>query len=172
MNTPPARSLVWTPLAAAGGDYAVAQGPRYAALSSVTLDQSLSAVVEYLNRHGWAVTYAWEPGQPSRGLYAVDDWLAGLSPDPTDHHRWIWIEANRTGSTTTLGEHAPWPFTFYRVAQAFEATPAPPSAAPVLPPAAAIATAAPAAGPSAMVVGVGLGALAVAVFFVVRGLVR
>jgi hypothetical protein len=122
---------VWQELPIAGS-ITVEQGQRYAALADVTRNASLSSIVSYLGGHGWAVTYAWEEGQPSRGLYAVDAWLAGLSPDTTDNHRWVWIEANRTGQTTAVSAASSWPLTVYALGKAFEAVAAPPGAAPSL----------------------------------------
>lgn len=154
--------LVWSQIAPGGGSFTVATGQRYAALASVTRDQTLPAVVNYLSGHGWLVTYAWEQGQASRNTYAVDDWLSSLAPDTAGNHRWVWIEADRTGATATLGQSAPWPFTFYSIAHAFLATPAPPGASasaapgPALPPASSIA--APSAGPSPAAIAVGAGA--------------
>jgi hypothetical protein len=131
--------LVWREIAPnASGDFAIAQGGRYAVLASVSRNYSIAAVLDYLKGHGWQVTYSWEQGAASRDTYAVDAWLQSLPPDPTDNHRWIYGEANRTGSSTTLSQDPPWPFTIYHVAHALHAEPAPATpaggaAAPTLP---------------------------------------
>lgn len=134
-STTPNAAKVWQELPLTGGSVTAAQGQRYAALADVSRDETLASIVNYLNGHGWTVTYSWEQGQASRGLYAVDAWLAALSPDTTDNHRWVWIEANRTGDTASLGASSPWPFTIYALAHVFQAVDAPPGGgATVLPP--------------------------------------
>jgi hypothetical protein len=122
---------VWQELPIAG-QISVAQGQRYAALADVTRDASLSSIESYLTAHGWAVTYGWQEGQASRGLYAVDAWLDGLSPDATSNHRWVWIEANRTGPAASVGAASSWPLTIYALGKAFVAVAAPPGALPSL----------------------------------------
>jgi hypothetical protein len=112
------------------GSFPIAQGARYAVLASVTRNYSLAEVASYLNGHGWQTTYAWEEGSPTRGLYAIDTWLASLAADATNNHRWVYGEANRTGASESLGAHAPWPFTFYAIAHVFRAVPAPPGQTP------------------------------------------
>jgi len=127
--------LVWSEQAANGSDYDFASGGRYAVLASVSLNYSLSDVTSYLTNHGWAVTYAWEQGTPSRGIYPVDAWLDGLAPDTTSNHRWLYAEANRTGGDTSYGVNAPWPLTIYSISHVLHAEPAPAGQeAPVLPP--------------------------------------
>lgn len=160
LGQPPAStpSLVWQSIAPSGDSYQVQQGARYAALASVSKNYALSDVVSYLGSHGWIVTYSWEQGQASRGLYPVDDWLSSLAPDTTDNHRWLYAEANRSGADASLGVKAPWPFTFYSIANVFQAVPAPavaPSAAPVapvLPPPASVSASSPAPAPVAVYV--------------------
>ncbi len=134
VTTTAASGKVWKDLALTSGNVAAVSGQRYAALADVSRNVALPSIVSYLNGHGWTVTYAWEQGQASRGLYAVDAWLAGLSPDSTDNHRWVWIEANRTGDDASLSTTAPWPLTIYAISHAFEAVDAPPGGATVLPP--------------------------------------
>lgn len=129
--------LVWSEEAPSGDSYPFSQGHRYAVLASVSQNYSLSDVTSYLTNHGFDVTYAWEQGTPTRGVYPVDDWLASLAPDVTGNHRWLYAEANRTGSDTTYGITSPWPFTIYTISHVLLAVPAPldaPNAAPVLPP--------------------------------------
>ena len=171
LGQPPATSLVWQSIAPSNGSYSVAQGARYAGLASVSKNYSLADVQNYLNGHGWAVTYAWEQGQASRAEYAIDDWLASLAPDTTDNHRWLYVEGNRTGSDATLGASAPWPFTFYAIANVFQAVPAPPSApapAPTLP--ATVTPAAPStSSPATYVVGgIAAGALLTGALFALK----
>lgn len=150
-----AAHLVWSEQAPDGDKYAFGQGHRYAVLASVSQNYSLSDVTSYLTNHGFDVTYAWEQGTPTRDMYAVDDWLASLSPDPTSNHRWLYAEANRTGADTTYGITSPWPLTIYTISHVLLAVPAPPgqpNAAPVLP-----AGGAQAAAPSGPSVGVIVG---------------
>jgi hypothetical protein len=129
-------SSVWDEERPASGDYALAQGGRYAVLASVSRNYSLAEVASYLTGHGWAVTYLWEEGSPTRDTYAIDAWLSSLGPDPTGNHRWVYGEGNRVGESATLGRVPPWPFTFYSLSHVFRAVPAPPGAgggAPALP---------------------------------------
>ncbi|MGH8749939.1 MAG: hypothetical protein ACREU5_12645, partial [Burkholderiales bacterium] len=118
-------------IAPSDGEYAAAQGHRYAALASASKNYSLAQIEDYLNAHGWSVTYAWEQGTPTRGQFAVDTWLASLPADTTDNHRWIYAEANRTGPDASLGADPPWPLTLYHLAHVFEAVPG--AAVPTLP---------------------------------------
>jgi hypothetical protein len=119
-------NLVWTEIFPdSSSDFAVTSGQRYAGLASASLNYTLASIVSYLNAHGWTVTYSWEYGTPTRNTYQIDTWLSQLPADTTSNHRWVWIEANRTGATTTIGQTPPWPLTIYRVAHAFQALPGP-----------------------------------------------
>lgn len=60
-------------------------------------------------------------------------WLDSLEPDPTGNHRWLYVEANRTGPDDTVSASPPWPLTIYHVADVFRAVPAPPSGTPTVP---------------------------------------
>lgn len=112
----------WQQIQPAGGDFTLQPGNRYAALASASLNYSLPQIVSYLAGRGFAVSYSWEQGQPSRGLYPVDLWLQSQAPDTTDNHRWIYLEGNYTGTDPlTVGQDAPWPLTIYSVGAAFEA---------------------------------------------------
>lgn len=140
---------VWRELPLSGS-VSVEQGQRYAALADVSRDASLPKIVSYLSAHGWLVTYAWEEGQASRDLYAVDAWLAGLSPDTTSNHRWVWIEANRTGESASVGQASPWPFTIYALSHAFQAVDAPEGGGGALPTLPTVTTPAPPGVPGAV----------------------
>lgn len=125
-STPSTPNLQWQEIFPDGSsDFAIVAGGRYAALASASLNYDLPTIQSYLNAHGWTVTYAWEYGTPTRNIYQIDTWLQQLTADPTSNHRWVWIEANRTGDATTLGQTPPWPLTIYRVSHAFQAMPAP-----------------------------------------------
>lgn len=143
MTAPLATPLVWGKVDPSGSDYAFAQGHRYAVLASVSKNYSLAEVENYMTSHGWTVTYAWEQGQPSRGLFPIDTWLQGLAPDATDNHRWIYGEANRADVDTSIGVDAPWPLTVYHIADVLEAVPGQPGAPPVVATLAAPTSAAP-----------------------------
>lgn len=172
LGQPPAPSLVWQPVPAAS-DYAFAQGGRYAVLASVSKDYSLAQVRSYLTGHGWTVTYAWEQGTPTRNTYPVDQWLAGLAPDTTSNHRWLYAEANRTGPDVTIGASSPWPFTFYAISDVMVAVAAPPSAAPASPTLPSSPAVPSPARPSAAPVALGVvivGTLAAAAYVVFRRL--
>lgn len=164
-----AGAKVWTEIAPTGGDFQIDNGQRYAALASASRNYALVEIAAYLGAHGWQVTYSWEQGAATRELYAVDTWLAGLAPDPTENHRWVWIEANRTGPSATIGARPPWPFTFYAIAHAFEATPVPPELVgplgPVLPPPGAPASSSSSSGPPPAVYFVGGAAALALVYF-------
>jgi hypothetical protein len=123
-----AAPLVWQEEKAMGDAFPIESGGRYAVLASVSHNYSVSEIVDYLDRNGWTVTYAWEQGTATRDLYAIDTWLSSLVADPTNNHRWVYGEANRTGAAEALSSRAPWPFTFYSIAHVFRAVPAPPSA--------------------------------------------
>lgn len=155
-------SLVWAAEPASGNDYAFQSAHRYAVLASVSLNYSLAQIAAKMTSLGFVVTYAWEQGQPTRGLYAIDAWLASLPVDATENHRWVYGEANFAGADTTLAIDAPWPLTIYHVAQVFEAVPAPPAGAPLpsLPVPASVASAPAAPGPSGteILVAAGVGA--------------
>jgi len=158
LGQPPAGPLVWQNVAPdSSGDYAFANGQRYAVLASVSRDYTAEQVGSYLAKHGWTVTYSWEQGESSRGQYAIDDWLGSLSPDTTSNHRWLYAEANRTGPDASLGQSAPWPFTFYAIADVFQAVPGPPSTAPTVPTLPRAPTSAPSSSSASPIVYVGGG---------------
>lgn len=155
-------ALVWQEEPAVSGAFPVAQGGRYAVLASVSRNYSGAQIESYLAAHGWTVTYLWEQGAPTRAAFAIDDWLAGLAPDPTDNHRWVYGEGNRTGPSAALSGSAPWPFTFFRIAHVFRAVLAPASApAPELPPASPGGPLAASSGPSPGALVVAGGAVAI-----------
>lgn len=127
---------VWSEVAAdSAGDFVFESGERYAVLASVSLDYTLDQVRAYVENHGFAVTYAWEWGQPNRATYRIDQWIAQLPEDANAHHRWIYAEGNFTGSAPfTVGQHAPWPLTVYEINNVFEAVDAPAGDVVELPP--------------------------------------
>ncbi len=130
-STDTTANLVWTEIFPdSSGDFTVTSGQRYAGLASASLNYTLASIVSYLTNNGWTVTYSWEYGTPTRDEYQIDTWLSQVPADTTSNHRWIWIEANRTGATTTVGQTPPWPLTIYRVAHAFQALPGPPGTGP------------------------------------------
>jgi hypothetical protein len=154
--------LVWDEIAPSSGHYAIGQGDRYAVLASVSRDYSLTDVTAYLAGHGWRVTYAWEQGTATRDAFAIDAWLASLPADPTPNHRWVYGEADRLAGSATLGQAAPWPFTFFHLVHVFRAVPAPPGSAdvpPVLPPANAPAASSGSSAPALALIGLGVGVL-------------
>lgn len=117
---------VWSEIQPSGGDFTFQPGERYAVLASVSRDDTLATVQAKAEAKGFTVTYAWEQGQASRNLFAIDAWLAGLSPDPTSNHRWIYAEGNFGGAAPwSLGVDPPWPFTIYHVQHVFQAVDAP-----------------------------------------------
>lgn len=89
-----APALIWTQVQAQGSSFSFQPAERYAALASVDTAGSLETIRGKLTGKGLDVTYLWQQGQASRGLYCVDDWLASLKPDPTGGERWVYIEAN------------------------------------------------------------------------------
>ena len=102
--------------------YPVKMGGRYAGLASASKNFTIQQITDYLNGHGWQVTYAWEYGTDSRGgEFNVDVWLMGLKADSTDNHRWIWIEGNRTGKDDSVSASPPWPLTLYYAGPVFQA---------------------------------------------------
>ena len=122
----PPPAMIWQAIQpATSGDYTVEQGQRYAVLASVSKGKTLQQVVDYLNGHGWSVTYSWEYGTATRDQYQIDTTLAALSPDPNGDHRWVYIEGDRTGGTDTIGKKAPWPLTLYLIQWAMQAVPNP-----------------------------------------------
>lgn len=126
---------VWGEVQPAGGDFTFEPGQRYAILASVSKNYSLAEIMAKATSEGFSITYAWEQGQPSRGLYPIDDWLAGLLPDATSNHRWVWGEGNfqatcdSSGECTpiagakswTLGVDPPWPLSIYHLQHVFQA---------------------------------------------------
>jgi hypothetical protein len=128
---PATTNIVWTEIFPdSSGDFTVTSGQRYAGLASVSLNYTLTSIVSYLTSHGWTVTYSWEYGTPTRETYQIDTWLDSLTADPTSNHRWVYVEANRTGDTTTIGQTPPWPLTIYKAAHIFQALPGPPGTGP------------------------------------------
>jgi hypothetical protein len=122
---------VWSEIQPQGSDFAFEPGERYAVLASVSKNFTLAQIMAKAAAEGFTVTYAWEQGQSSRALYPIDDWLAGLSPDPTDNHRWVWGEGNFDGAAAwTVGVDAPWPLTIYHLQHVFEAVDQPDTATP------------------------------------------
>lgn len=129
---------VWNTLASSGGDFTFQPGGRYAVLASVSKNYSLEEVEKYVEGKGFQVTYAWEQGQPTRATYPIDDWLAGLAPDTTDNHRWLYAEGDYNGvDPWTVGQDPPWPLSIYHVSNVLVAVDAPaptsPSDTPVAP---------------------------------------
>lgn len=130
----------WSEVAPSGGDYTFHAGQPYAVLASVSKDESLTKITQYMTSNGWTVSYAWEWGTPLRSPPGpIDTWLAALTADPTDNHRWVYGEATRPAGDWTKGQSAPWPLTIYEIAHVFALVPLPPGAAapPPLPPAGA-----------------------------------
>jgi hypothetical protein len=130
----------WVPIVPNdAGDFELKAGERYAALVSVSKNFTKQEIVDFLQtKHGWQVTYAWEQGEPTRGLYAMDDWLAGLAPDARENHRWIYGEGNLSRDDK-FGKDSPcFAFvctTVYHVAVAYWAAPDPGGGTGPLPPA-------------------------------------
>lgn len=122
---------VWGEVQPTGSDFAFEPGQRYAVLASVSKNFTLAQIMAKATSEGFTVTYAWEQGQPSRGLYPIDDWLAGLAPDTTDNHRWVWGEGNFDGAQAwTVGVDPPWPLTIYHLQHVFEAVDQPDTSTP------------------------------------------
>jgi hypothetical protein len=90
---------------------------------SVSSNYTLVQITQKLASKGVHVTYAWEWGQPNRGKYVIDDWIAKLPKDTTSNHRWVYLEGNADGPDTSAGQTSPWPFTIYRVAHVFQSVP-------------------------------------------------
>ena len=117
---------VWSEIQPTSGDFVFKPGERYAVLASVSLNYSLDEIKTKAEAEGFQVTYAWQSGQASRATYAIDNWLAGLAPDTTSNHRWVYAEGDFAGSSPwSLGVDPPWPFSIYHVAHVFEAVDAP-----------------------------------------------
>lgn len=121
-----AASMVWTQVGSQGQDVTMQPGQRYAVLASVSEDFTLAQIEAKAQAEGFAVSYAWEQGDPKRPAdYNVDEWLAALAPDPTSNHRWVYGEGTFNGSSPwTLGGSAPWPLTVYTLQASFQAVPA------------------------------------------------
>jgi hypothetical protein len=126
-------SKVWSQIQPTGDAYAFQPGERYAVLASVSRNFTLDQIKAKAESQGFSVTYDWEQGSPSRGLYPIDDWLAGLPADTTSNHRWVYAEGNFAGASAwSLSVDPPWPFTIYHVEYVFQAVeaaadqPAPP----------------------------------------------
>ena len=133
-------SKVWSQIQPTGDAFAFQPGERYAVLASVSRNYTLEQVKTKAESEGFAVTYDWEQGASSRGLYPIDDWLASLPADTTGNHRWVYAEGNfGAASPWSLSVDPPWPFTIYHVEYVFHAVEAAAQpgapAAPVLPPA-------------------------------------
>lgn len=117
-------SMVWQNMPPdQGGDFQFAAGHRYAMLVSLSLDYSVEDLEKKITAAGGNVTYAWEWGQPTRGEYAIDDWLANLPADTHANHRWVYGEADN-GKDASLSQDSPWPTTIYHVDRVMEAVPA------------------------------------------------
>jgi len=87
----------WVPVSAdPQGNYLATPGGRYAGLLSVDSRASVSDAVNELNNQGFQVTYSWQSGQPTRGQFFVDNWLANL-PAPTPGTVWMYFELDFTG---------------------------------------------------------------------------
>jgi hypothetical protein len=141
-------------------------GERYAVLASASKNYSVSEIGHYLAGKGFDLTYSWEEGEPTRGKFTIDQWLASVPPDTRSNHRWVYGEGNFEPGRDpwTIGRDAPWPFTVYHVAHVMRAVDAPDVAA--LPSTAADAPkAAPRSGPglgTAAAVVAGIGGLLIA----------
>jgi hypothetical protein len=123
-----AGAMIWSEVFPdSSANFTFQPGQRYAVLASASLNYSVDQIVQYVQGHGFQVTYSWEQGQPTRGQFQVDAWLASLPPDTTSNHRWVYGEGNFTGSAPwTIGQDPPWPLTIYHVAHLMEAVAAPP----------------------------------------------
>lgn len=133
-------SKVWSEIHPAGDHYAFAPGERYAVLASVSRNFTLDQVKSKAESQGFTVTYDWEQGGASRGLYPIDDWLDALPRDTTSNHRWVYAEGNFDGAAPwSLSVDPPWPFTMYHLEYVFQAVeaadqPGAPAEQPELPP--------------------------------------
>jgi hypothetical protein len=118
---------VWTEQAADADDkFTFSPGERYAVLASASKNYTVAQIAAYIQGKGFAVTYTWEEGTPTRAEYAIDDWLKAVPADTRDNHRWVYGEGNMGGAAPwTIGRDAPWPFTVYHVAHVMKATDAP-----------------------------------------------
>jgi hypothetical protein len=118
-----------------GGDFVFQPGERYAVLASVSRNYSLAEVQSKAQGKGFTLTYSWEQGQPERGQYHIDSWLASLPADATSNHRWLYAEGNFSDQAQawTVGQDPPWPFTVYHLADVFHAVDAPDQTSEVLP---------------------------------------
>ena len=89
----------WVPVSQdSSGNYLATPGNRYAALLSVDSRANVSDATDELNKNGFQVTYSWQSGQPTRGQFFIDNWLANL-PAPASGNVWMYFEANFTGDT-------------------------------------------------------------------------
>lgn len=87
------------------GNYLASPGNRYAALLSVDTRAKMSDAVNELTKEGFVVTYSWQSGQPGRGTFLIDNWIAAL-PAPTKGTNWMYFELNYTGSVPkTVAKH-------------------------------------------------------------------
>jgi hypothetical protein len=87
----------WVPVAAASdGNYLATPGNAYAALVSVDKRASMADVEAELKKQDLAITYAWQTGQPNRGQFYIDNWIASLPPPP-DGDVWMYFELKYTG---------------------------------------------------------------------------
>jgi hypothetical protein len=88
----------WVPISPdAQGKYIAEPGGFYAALLAVDTRGTVSDVTGDLTKQGFQVIYTWESGQPTRGKFFVDNWLANL-PKSAEGTRWIYLELKYAGS--------------------------------------------------------------------------
>jgi len=80
------------------GNYLATPGNRYAVLLGVDSRASVDDVKKELVKEHFAVTYAWQTGQPNRNAVFIDSWLASL-PAPTKGTVWMYFELNFTGDS-------------------------------------------------------------------------
>ena len=125
-------TYTWQKQDLSSGKITFSPGARYAILASVDTSNSLTEIRQYVQKHGFSVTYICElaAGSPDacdkRQQYQVDQWLASISAPPRSGERWVYAEGDYGGAEPwTVSATYSFPLvTHYSVADEFLAVPA------------------------------------------------
>jgi len=92
----------WIPISPdTSGKYLATPGNDYAALISVDARAPMSVLTDALTKQGFAITYAWQSGQPTRTMAIIDRWLDTL-PAPAAGKVWMYLEMTFNGDVPKL----------------------------------------------------------------------
>lgn len=122
----PTHAFDWIAIAPADDSFKFYGNQAYALHAFLKDNLSIDWAKEKLSGRGWKVGYTWQQGQPSRGLYPIDDSLAHLPASPAGFIR-VYGEADAppAGDNAPTSFALPWPGQdYYQINQVWQLQPA------------------------------------------------